>query len=278
MTKRGEREAAPRCGGERRRILTLTSAPESSAAPAGLSWLNCALSLYCGHDTHSRRLLARLLHSPPSPPTSPLPPPALTKSQNPATAEQLEKANFLCYPSPTKKKNKGGGLGKKGGARALVLVSPRSTLKLSNAVSCRKRGGRAIILIPLPSYTPPCSLPNTCTFVCVPPSHPPDHRRLSAAAWQKSAGIDAVNGGNRVRCFNTVTLGGASQRNVTAMMSSQIGGEEKGGWVKKNIMQHYLPVQVGQDGVHSCLRPFSNNKKKNNSSSSRKHIRNLASK
>lgn len=36
-------------------------------------------------------------------------------------------------------------------------------------------------------------------------------------------------------------------------------------------MQHYLPVQFGQDGVHVCLRPFLNNK----NDSSRKHIRNL---
>lgn len=35
---------------ERGKILTPMSVLESSASPAGLSWLNCARPLYCAHD------------------------------------------------------------------------------------------------------------------------------------------------------------------------------------------------------------------------------------
>lgn len=156
----------------------------------------------------------------------PVPPPALTKSQNPATAEQLEKANFP-LPPPTKKKGGGGKRGGCSGSCFGLSTFHLEAVKRRFLQNARRQGNNPdsppLIHAPL--------LPPKHMHICVLPPPPPlpDHRRLSAAAWQKSAGIDAVNGENRVRCFNTVTLGGASQRNVTAMMSSQMGGGEGGG-------------------------------------------------
>lgn len=84
-------------------------------------------------------------------------PPCTDKEPNPATTVRWD---GLVFSPPTKREGV-----KKGGACLLVLVSPRSTLKLSNEILSRLwralEAGQYPILPPL--IHAPCSF--TCTFV-----------------------------------------------------------------------------------------------------------------
>lgn len=80
-----------------KKILTPASAQEFSVSPAGLSWLNCARLLYCGHDMNSRCLPAASSHYPPSRPH------CTDKETNPATTVQRDRL----VSSPPQEKGRG---------------------------------------------------------------------------------------------------------------------------------------------------------------------------
>lgn len=111
-------------------VLTPASALGSSAAPAGLSWLNCAPLLYCGHDL------------PAAAPSAP------TKSRHHTN-------RLVCLSPPTGREGV-----RRGGATTLVLVYPRSTLTLSNELLSRDVGGKDKSS---PQDTPPRSFTTTTT-------------------------------------------------------------------------------------------------------------------
>lgn len=151
---------------------------------------------------HAARLPAFCTAHHPPPPPPPLAPSCADKEpKTPATAEQLEKANFPLLPHPpTTTKIKGGGGGKKGGGGSSGSCFGLSTFHLEAVKrrflqKARRQGNNpdSPPLIHAPLFPP------KHMHICVPPPptsfSPHDHRRHSAAAWQRSAGIDAVNGG-----------------------------------------------------------------------------------
>lgn len=225
MTKRwGKLLAAEelRLARRRRKILTLASALEFSASPAGLSWLNRAPLLYCSHDTHSRCLPARLL------------PPCTDKEPKPSYCRATRKADFL---SPNKK-----GGGEKGELWLLfwsLHVPPRSCQTVSR-VACRKRQDNNPYS--LPSYTPPAPS-QTHAHLCPPTTT--TRALLLSRNEQKS--IRRIT-----RKFRPLLRRGHLERPDPTQCHRHSGDVISEG---KNIMQHYLPLQVAQDGARLHLPP-----------------------
>lgn len=207
---------------KRRKILTLASALEFSASPAGLSWLNRALLLYCGHDTHSRCLPAFC-------------PPAPTKSPNPATAERPER---LIFSPPTKRE------GVEKGELWLLFwslhVPPRSCQTVST-VACRKRQDNNPYS--LPSYTPPA------------PSQ--THAHLCPPTTTTRALLLSRNEQKSIRMADSRELRPLLQRGHLERPDPTQCHRHSGDVISegKNIMQHYLPLQVAQDGARLHLPP-----------------------
>lgn len=161
-------------------------------------------------------------------------PPALTKSPNPATAERPER---LIFSPPTKREGV-----KKGSFGSCFGLSTFHREAVKQYPQSPAERGRTIILIPSPHTRP--LLPHKHMHIYVPPTTTTRASLLSRNEQKSIRGIK--------RKFRPPRRRGLLERPDPTQCHRHSGDVISEG---ENIMQHYLPLQVAQDGARLHLPP-----------------------
>lgn len=163
-------------------------------------------------------------------------PPALTKSPNPATAERPER---LISSPPTKREGV-----KKGSFGSCFGLSTFHREAVKQYPQSPAERGRTIILIPSPHTRPPAPS-QTHAHLCPPTTT----MRLLLLSRNEQKSMQRIK-----RKFRPLRRRGHLERPDPTQCHRHSGDVISEG---KNIMQHYLPLQVAQtERACTCLQTF----------------------